>query len=183
MTAPTIAGGRGARWRLSGAAVPVLVAPLVVLVVGLSLWQGGVFHAIFGLKTFTVPYPAAIVEGWEANGDLIREAILASLPAALIGYATGMTFGLTIASLLVWFKPVLIDRLLPFLSATNSLPIVALAPLVALFTGPGLPLKVIVVAVMTTPVMVEAHAMRREQVPGGARLIDAKTVQRHGCRR
>jgi NitT/TauT family transport system permease protein len=40
------------------------------------------------------------------------------------------------------------------ISATNAIPIVALAPVVSLFLGSGLLVKVVVVAIMTTPVMV-----------------------------
>lgn len=167
-------GPAGEPGPLSRLAAPAIIAPLVVLVVGVALWQGGLFHALFGLKTFTVPYPSAIVDGWEANGDVIVEAIMASLPAALIGYVAGMSLGLALASVLVRYRPALIDQFLPFLSATNSLPIVALAPLVALFTGPGLPLKVIVVTIMTTPVMV-VYAVRglREVDPTAIELMDS----------
>ena len=161
-------GGPG-QW-LRGLAGPALIAPIVLLVVGLALWQAGVFHFLFGLKTFTVPYPSAIVDGWAANRDLILDAVAVTLPAAVIGYAVGMGLGLTIASLLVRYTPTLIDRLMPFLSATNSLPIVALAPLVALFTGPGTLLKVIVVAIMTTPIMV-VYAVR------GLREVDPTAVE------
>jgi NitT/TauT family transport system permease protein len=157
-----------------GVAAAALVAPLVVLVVGLAAWQGGIFHALFGLKTFTVPYPSAIVEGWRFNSEEIIGAIAVTLPAALIGYAVGMIAGITLASLLVRYAPTLTDRLLPFLSATNSLPIVALAPLVALFTGPGVVLKVVVVAFMTTPIMV-VYAVRglREVDPTAIELLDS----------
>ena len=77
----------------------------------------------------------------------------ASLPAAVIGYAVGMTLGFLIATILVRVAPKTISTVLPTLSATNSMPIVALAPLIASFTGSGLLLKVIVVTVMTTPLM------------------------------
>lgn len=146
------------------------VAPLAVLAFGLGLWQLGAFHAAFNLKTFTVPYPSAIVAGWQDNGSTITEAAQATLPAAVLGYVVGMSLGLSIATVLVLAAPRLIERILPFLSATNSLPIVALAPLVALFTGPGVLLKVIVVAIMTTPVMV-VYAIR------GLRDVDPAAVE------
>jgi NitT/TauT family transport system permease protein len=132
---------------------PALLAPLAVGLVVVGLWQAGAFHALFGLKTFTVPYPAAIVDGWGDHRDELLGAVGVSVPAALIGFLVGALVGLAVASLLVRYAPRITDRILPFLSATNSLPIVALAPLVALFTGPGALLKVIVVTVMTAPVM------------------------------
>jgi NitT/TauT family transport system permease protein len=132
---------------------PALVAPLVVFVVAIGLWQAGAFHALFGLKPFTVPLPSAILAGLPQNGGVVLAATRLSLTAALLGYASGMLVGFVLGSLLVRFAPELTPRLLPVLTATNALPIVALAPLVALFTGPGILLKVIVVTVMTAPIM------------------------------
>jgi NitT/TauT family transport system permease protein len=134
-------------------ASPALVAPLVVLVAVTALWQAGVFHALFGFKAFTVPYPSAIVGAVPDSGQVILDAVGVTLQGALIGYAVGMSFGFLIGSALVRFVPGLVGRILPLLSATNALPIVAVAPLVSLFTGPGVPLKVIVVTIMTAPVM------------------------------
>lgn len=153
---------------------PVVVAPILVFVVALASWQGGVFHALFGLKAFTVPLPSAIVAGLPRNGEIIADALSATLPAALLGYALGMSLGFAIASTLVRFAPGLIARLLPLLTATNSLPIVALAPLVALFTGPGVALKVFVVTIMTTPIMV-VYAIRglRHVEPTALELMDS----------
>lgn len=155
MTTPALRGfgadalGQGLRplW------TPVLLAPLVVLAVFVSLWQAGAFHDVFGLQPFSVPLPSDIVEGLPKNGRIVATAVGVTLTAALLGYASGAIVGFLIGSVLVRFVPRLASRLLPVLTATNSLPIVALAPLVALFTGAGIALKVIVVTVMTAPIM------------------------------
>ena len=125
----------------------------MTLVVVLAAWQGGLFHAFFNLKTFSVPYPSAIQSAISVNSGVILGAAAVSLPAAVLGYASGMALGFAIASALVRFFPTVISRATSLLSATNSLPIIALVPLIALFVDPGLGLKVIVVAVMTTPIM------------------------------
>lgn len=142
---------RGIRSVVDRSAAPT-VAPVLVLVGVFVAWQSGVFHAVFGFKEFTVPFPTTIVSDLPRNGPIIAAAIGVTLPAALLGYACGATLGFVIGSLLVQIWPGLVGRILPVLSATNSVPIVALAPLVALFTGPGLLLKVIVVTIMTTPI-------------------------------
>lgn len=133
---------------------PVLVAPVAVFVLVGVLWQGGAFHALFGLKLFTVPLPSTIIDGLPRNGPEVFEALRVTVSSAILGYASGMLLGFAAGSLLVRYLPDLTSRLLPVLTATNSLPIVALAPLVALFTGPGVLLKVIVVTVMTAPIMI-----------------------------
>lgn len=150
--------------------MPALIAPLVVLVVFISAWQAGVFHALFALQLFSVPLPATIVTGLPQNGRVIVAAASITLTAALLGYASGMSLGFLLASVLVRFVPSLTPRLLPMLTATNALPIVALAPLVALFTGAGVALKVIVVTVMTAPIMT-VYAVR------GLREVDPMALE------
>jgi NitT/TauT family transport system permease protein len=135
-------------------ASPSVVAPLVLGAAVIALWQAGVIHGAFNLKPYTVPFPAQIVEAIGDDGDHLLKHLGISLPAAVIGYFCGAVLGFVIATVLVRFAPRLLSQLLPVISATNALPIVALAPVVGLFVGYGLPVKVIVVAFMTTPVMV-----------------------------
>jgi NitT/TauT family transport system permease protein len=154
-TSASARGRRLARFIVS----PLVVAPLVFAVLIGAAWQGGLFHALFNIKTFVVPYPSAIVDALGKNGSQMLEAAQITLTAALVGYAAGMALGLAIASALVRFKPGAVRYALPLLSATNSVPIVALAPLLALWIEPGLGLKAVVVTVMTVPTMV-AYAVR-----------------------
>ena len=133
---------------------PGVIGPVVLGVVVIAVWQSGLLHATFNLKPYTVPYPDQILAAIEDDGDHLLKHVLISFPAAVIGYATGAILGFAVASALVRFAPGLISQFLPVISASNALPIVALAPLVGLFVGYGLPVKVIVVAFMTTPVMV-----------------------------
>ena len=166
---------RASPGRLVRAALsPGVIAPLAVLVVVLVLWQAGVLHQLLGLKLFVVPLPSAIVAAIAANTDGLIEATGATLSAALMGYALGMSLGFLIASALIRFAPGLAATVVPTLSATNSMPIVAVAPLIALFTGPGLGLKVIVVTIMTVPVMT-IYAMRglRDVDPMAIELLDS----------
>lgn len=144
---------RGRRAIGAGGRIAVIAAPVLVFVVAVTLWEAGVFHAVIGIQPFTVPLPSAIVAGTARYGDEIGAALRITLSAAVVGYACGMTLGFTLGSVLVRFLPGMITRALPLLGATNSLPIVALAPLIALWTGPGMVLKVIVVTIMTTPIM------------------------------
>lgn len=132
---------------------PIVLAPIVLGIVVVGLWQLGAFHTAFDLKPYTVPYPNQIVGAVEESGEHLLEHALISIPAAIMGYLTGAGLGFVAASALVRFAPRLLRQVLPVISATNALPIVALAPLVGLFLGHGLPVKVVVVAIMTTPVM------------------------------
>jgi len=154
-TMPSAGARRGSlSRRLSRAATsPTLVAPILLAGFILLIWQLGVFHGLFNIKPFTVPYPSSIGTALSTNGDEIIDAILVTMPAAIGGYLLGMLAGLGIASLLVRFAPRLIGALLPVLSASNAVPIVALVPLFALWLDDDAMLKVLVVAFMTAPLM------------------------------
>ena len=134
-------------------ASPIVIAPIVFGVVVVGLWQLGAFHSAFNLKPFTVPYPNQIVGALGESGDQLLEHALVSVPAAILGYGTGAILGFSLGSLLVRAAPQLLRQVLPVISATNALPIVALAHVEGLFLGQGLPVKLVVVAIMTTPVM------------------------------
>jgi NitT/TauT family transport system permease protein len=133
---------------------PLVLAPIVLAAFIVAIWQFGVFHALFNIKPFTVPYPSSIEAALGADHTEILDAVSVTLPAAFGGYLLGMLLGLTVGSLLVRFAPRLVSSLLPVLTATNAVPIVALVPVLALWLDDGFLLKVLVVAFMTTPTMV-----------------------------
>lgn len=132
---------------------PVLWGPLAVSVITLALWQGGAFHALFGFKVFTVPYPDRILADLQDNVDVLARGVAITVPAAITGYAIGMVLGFAVATALVLFAPGAAARVVAILSSANALPIVALAPLGALWIGTGFWLKVLIVVIMTTPSM------------------------------
>jgi NitT/TauT family transport system permease protein len=145
--------------RLGRLASPTIVGPLVVFVVVVGLWQLGVFHAIFNIKTFTIPYPSGIVAGIEEHGPRLLDALAESMPAAFAGYGLGILTGFSVASVLIVVAPNVANRLVPVLASVNAVPIAALAPLLALWVDPGFGLKVLVIVIMTTPTVV-VYTMR-----------------------
>jgi NitT/TauT family transport system permease protein len=136
-----------------------IVGPMIVFAAVVALWQIGVFHAIFGFKVYTVPYPDGIIGGIEEHGPKLVDALIESLPASLTGYAAGITVGFSVAALLLLAAPGVANRIIPFLASVNAVPIAALAPLLALWIGPGFQLKVLVIIIMTTPIVV-VYTMR-----------------------
>jgi NitT/TauT family transport system permease protein len=163
----TVRMRRSIRRRLLSSAV---VGPLVVFVVVVGLWQLGVFHAIFNLKTFTVPYPSGIVAGIEEHAPRLQNALAESLPAAAVGYVSGISVGFAVASFLMLVMPGVGNRVMSVLASVNALPIAALAPLLALWIGGGFWLKAVVVVIMTTPTVV-VYTMR------GFTSVDRTTLE------
>jgi NitT/TauT family transport system permease protein len=169
-TTPRTRGGLGALAVARRLASPAVLGPVAVFVVVVGLWQLGVFHAIFRLKTFTVPYPAGIVAGLEEHAPRLAGALSVSLPAAFTGYAAGIGLGFLIASGLMLAAPATANRVMSVLASVNALPIAALAPLLALWVGAGFHLKALVVVVMTIPTVV-VYTMR------GFTSVDPTTLE------
>jgi NitT/TauT family transport system permease protein len=135
-------------------ASPLVIAPILLGATILLVWQAGFIHSLFNLKPYTVPYPTAIATALSKSGDQIVSAILVTIPAAVAGYLAGIGLGVLISTVLVRYAPRLVSNVLPLLSASNAVPVVALAPVLALWLPDGFPLKVVVVTLMIVPTIV-----------------------------
>jgi NitT/TauT family transport system permease protein len=122
--------------------IPVVVAVGIVLWAGLVQWQE--------YPPFILPGPDVV---WRkflsllADGTLLRHAQVTLLEVGL-----GLLFGLATAFVLGYFlgKHLTVERLLaPYLVASQSVPIVAVAPLLVIWFGSGLTSKVLVCALIT----------------------------------
>ena len=118
---------------------PVLVA--FVLFIG--LWKLAI--AVGDLKAFVLPSPedvaARFVGAW-ADGTMAPHA-WTTIVEVVLGFVGGASGGLAVGYVLARSR--LAERLVsPYLVAAQAVPILALAPLLALWFGPGLLAKVII---------------------------------------
>lgn len=124
-------------------ALPVLAA----LVGFLLLWQ--VVVIISGFPPFILPPPAAVVErfvtAW-TDGTMWPHLVTTLVEVAL-GFAAGTALALVSGYTLA--RSAFAERILsPYLVAAQATPILALAPLIALWFGPGLVGKVVICALI-----------------------------------
>jgi NitT/TauT family transport system permease protein len=139
------------------------------LVVFLLLWQAIVI--IGGYPPFILPTPWAVgtrfVTAW-ADGT-IQPHLVATLVEVALGFAVGAGLALVIGYSLA--RSVVVERLLsPYLVAAQATPILALAPLLALWFGPGLAGKVVICALIVfVPVAVATMV--------GIRSVDARLLE------
>ncbi|MEO8571557.1 MAG: ABC transporter permease [Chloroflexota bacterium] len=117
------------------------------LAVGFAVFVGGwkAIIAIGNLPSFILPAPEAVavrfVEAW-TDGTIPPHA-WTTFVEVVLGFAVGAGLGLAIGYALARSR--LIERFLsPYLVAAQAVPILALAPLLALWFGPGLLAKVII---------------------------------------
>jgi ABC-type nitrate/sulfonate/bicarbonate transport system permease component len=123
-------------------ALPAAFAMLLFL----AAWE--LYVDLSGIKPSILPAPSRIV----AQGWLNRDALLANtwptLGATLGGFALSLTFAFA-ASVLMDFVPFMRRALLPIFIASQTLPLVAIAPLVVLWFGFGLLPKILLVTLVT----------------------------------
>ncbi|GAB2599002.1 ABC transporter permease [Pseudactinotalea suaedae] len=102
-----------------------IVAPIVVGLAGLALWQ--LLVGVVGVSAYLLPSPAEIASEWSANVGPIADGTWITGSNAVLGLVVGGAVGVLLAALasrLRWFDLMLA----PVVAALAVVPIVALAP-------------------------------------------------------
>jgi ABC-type nitrate/sulfonate/bicarbonate transport system permease component len=117
--------------------------PAVMLIVALLLlWQ--VYVSSGQISVHVLPAPIAVVQALAANWDVISGHTLQTLLETVLGLAIATALGLALAILLDmadWLR----RAVYPLLIISQTIPIIALAPLLVIWFGIDLAPKVIVV--------------------------------------
>jgi NitT/TauT family transport system permease protein len=120
--------------RLLAWAADALVPPLLSFVILVLLWQGAV--SAFDIKPFLLPGPLQVAAAtWTHFGSLVHAAWLTAM-GALCGFLLSFAAGFLIA--LLFSQSRLVSRsLYPYAIFLQTVPIVAIAPLIILWIGHG----------------------------------------------
>ncbi|NLU84407.1 ABC transporter permease [Rhodococcus sp. HNM0569] len=130
-----------ARTTISRAVPAVAVAAALV-----ATWQ--MYVAVSGVRPQVLPSPARVVEqGWQYRDALTSNA-WATLQVTFVGFALSLACAWALA-IAVDFSPRLRTAFVPLFVVSQTLPIVAIAPLMIIWFGFGLLPKVLVVALVT----------------------------------
>jgi NitT/TauT family transport system permease protein len=126
-----------------------------ILVVTLGLWEGlthpaiskAVSRVVYFVDPFFISRPSAIwARFWHLNSAAVRvplwELLLSTLESTALGFAVGVSTGFA-AGLILGRNERLALILGPYIVAVNSLPRIALVPLVTMIFGFGLAAKVV----------------------------------------
>ena len=123
-----------------------VLPPVVVVAVLLLAWQLAV--TLLAVTPQVLPSPLRVVEqGW-ANRAALWDNTIPTLQVTAVGFAVSLAVGWALA-VTVDFSPWLRRALLPLMVASQTLPIIAIAPLMILWFGFGLLPKVLVIALVT----------------------------------
>jgi NitT/TauT family transport system permease protein len=128
---------------------------LAILVATFGLWEGltapsvtkTVSRVVYFIDPFFISRPSAIwARFWHLNSPAVRvplrELLLSTHPATALGFAVGVSTGF-VAGLVLGRNDRLALVLGPYIVAVNSLPRIALVPLVTMIFGFGLVAKVV----------------------------------------
>ncbi len=135
----------------------------------LLIWQLVVI--VSGFPPFILPAPGIVISRWITawSTGIIQPHLVATLGAVASGFLVGAGSALLVGYALA--RSALVERLLsPYLVAAQATPILALAPLIALWFGPGLAGKVLICALIVFfPVAVATMV--------GIRSVDARLLE------
>jgi NitT/TauT family transport system permease protein len=142
---------------------PELILAPVLLVVILLAWEYGV--VLFDVPKYILPTPSAIaVALWrgldagifDRGGYWLHTGVTVS--EVLLGFAIGSSVGLILGTIISQFR-ILDATLRIYLVAIQSLPKIALAPIIVLWFGFGLTSKVVIICLLTFfPLLVTSMA-------------------------
>lgn len=133
---------------------------LVLIVVLLVLWEAGV--RFFDVPRFLLPTPSEIVRLAIDEWPLIQMHSIATIWAILTGYVTAVVFALVVSALMIRF-PLLETLIMPIFVGLQSVPKIAIAPLILVWVGAGIGSKILVVmSIAFFPIVINTMAGFKE---------------------
>jgi len=125
---------RAARWR---ARLPAILAAVGLLV----LWQAVV--GLFGVPTYIAPSPLDVAGTFVTEGDILLTNFWPTLMEALLGFVAGNGVAILLA---VWFvhRRTAERAFYPIAVFINTIPIIAIAPILVLIFGNGYAPKIVI---------------------------------------
>ena len=133
------APGRGRPWgRYLERASPVILVAIL-----LAAWEAAVQG--FDIQRFLLPAPSEIARLAYDEWPLLQMHALQTIWSILTGYAAAVVFALAVSALMIRFP--LVERLImPIFVGLQSVPKIAIAPLILVWVGAGAASKILVVA-------------------------------------
>jgi ABC-type nitrate/sulfonate/bicarbonate transport system permease component len=126
-------------------------APIALIVLLLAAWQAAadwdVLADLLGLEPFLVPSPTDVAKALGENFDLLAHDAWVTMREVLLGFAVALVIGIAFAVLLhLW--PLLRRAFYPVIIATQTVPVIVVAPILIVWFGFGIGPKVAIVALI-----------------------------------
>jgi NitT/TauT family transport system permease protein len=152
--------------------------PLVGIAVILAAWQ--VYVSAFGVSRIVLPGPLEILHASVDNWPILLKESWPTFLESVLGFAIALVVGIPVA-VCVANSRVLNLTLYPILIATQSIPKVAVAPIILVWFGLGLQSKLVIAFLVAFfPIVVDTATGMRATPPGLielARSLRASALQ------
>lgn len=159
--------------------------PLGLIALLLGLWQvacstGAIADAL-SLEPYLVPSPAEVASSLWDNRDLLAENAWVTLREMLFGILCALVVGIGFAILMHRWQ-VVRDATYPLIVASQTIPIIVIAPILIVWFGYGITPKIVIVALICFfPITVNALDGLRSVDPAAVKMmrsLDASRWQR-----
>lgn len=112
-----------------------VLPPIVALVLFLAVWEGAV--RALDIKAYMLPPPSAVAEALVKDFSVLRRAFVTTATATLAGFGLSVFLGVSTGVVLASSR--LLERAVyPYVVLLQTVPIVAIAPMLSVWVGPGL---------------------------------------------
>lgn len=156
-----MSGGGEKRQRVRQIAIPA-----ATLAIALVAWEAVVRLGV--VPNYMLPSPTQVLAALVADAPLLAEHAVTTLMEAALGLAIGVVVGFVVAVLMDRFEPVYL-AINPLITVSQTVPTIAIAPLLVLWFGYGLAPKVVLIVLTTFfPVTVS--------LVGGFRSVDPDMI-------
>ena len=120
-------------------------APVTILLGIVVLWE--LWVQVWDIPKWQLPSPSEIGRELAASRSLLLEHTLVTLEEIILGFVAALTSGLVLATAIAYSR-ILERSVYPIVIASQTVPIIAIAPLLLIWVGYGIAPKVIVVALI-----------------------------------
>ena len=108
-----------------------IIPPILVLILFLVVWSVGA--RIYDM-VFLLPGPMIVAKTFVSDFDIILQGAIITLREAFTGYILAITIGITVATVMSLSK-IMERSLYPYAILLQTVPVVAVAPLIVLWFG------------------------------------------------
>ncbi|HKL79959.1 MAG TPA: ABC transporter permease [Mobilitalea sp.] len=120
------------------------VAPVLAITIILLVWQ--ILSATGAVPKFMLPSPTDVVKAFIGDIALLMQHAKTTLTEAFLGLSLGVLIGFVVAVLMDRFK-IAFKSIYPVLVITQTIPTVAIAPLLVLWLGYGILPKITLIII------------------------------------
>jgi len=122
------------------------VIPVIILVGLVAIWE--IWVRLGDVPRWQLPAPSAILREIVMSWSLLLQHAYITLQEIIIGFFLSLVLGLVLAAVIISSK-ILERAILPILVSSQTIPIIAIAPLLLIWVGYGLTSKIIIVILIS----------------------------------